>query len=185
MSDDEDYGVKKRKAGRPRGVKKAPKKQGRSSVSDEESADWEGDGGLSDRPSDDDEEYEVDKILELRKRRDGSREFLVHWKRWSSAYDTWEPEANLSCPELIEAFLQRVENAKNSNVKELRTDRKHTERFTLNTNDTGRRLSRRHNAKQRVKYYDAEADDDWAPSHQQQQNISYKSSQHFIFGINK
>lgn len=130
-------------------------------MSDEnsETEDWDGDGGLSDG-KEDDEEYEVDKIVELRKRKDGTREFRVHWKRWSSDYDTWEPEANLSCPEKIEAFLQRVEEAKTSNVKELRTERKHTERFTLNTNDSGRRLSKRHNAKQRVQYFDTEADDE-------------------------
>lgn len=93
----------------------------------------------------------------MRAKRDGTREFLVHWKRWSSNYDTWEPEEHLSCPDLIEKFMQRIEKAKNSNVKELRTERKHTERFTLNTCDSGRRLSKRNNNKQRVKYYDAEA----------------------------
>lgn len=148
---------KKRKAA-SRSAKKKPAKKRRGSVSDEETEeendDYEGDG------DGDDDEYEVEKIVEVRIKKDGSREFLVHWKRWSSNHDTWEPEENLSCPELIEKFMQKVENAKNSNVKELRTERKHTERFTLNTHDSGRRLSKRHNAKQRVKYYDAEADDE-------------------------
>ena len=89
-----------------------------------------------------------------------NREFLVHWKRWSSDYDTWEPEKNLSCPDLIEKFMKKVEEAKNSNSKELRTNRKHTQRFTLNTHDSGRRLSRRNNKRQRVTYFDAERSDE-------------------------
>lgn len=88
------------------------------------------------------------------------REFLVHWKRWSSDYDTWEPEKNLSCPDLIEKFMKKVEDAKNSNLKELRTNRKHTQRFTLNTHDSGRRLSRRNNKRQRVTYFDADRSDE-------------------------
>ncbi|KAG5673940.1 hypothetical protein PVAND_003940 [Polypedilum vanderplanki] len=106
-----------------------------------------------------DAEYEVERIVEMRMKKDGSREFLVHWKRWSSDYDTWEPEDNLNCPDLIEKFMVKLENAKNSNVKELRENRKRTERFTLNTRDSGRRLSKRNNQKQRVQYFDNEASD--------------------------
>lgn len=29
------------------------------------------------------EEYEVNKILQVKVKKDGTREFLVHWKRWS------------------------------------------------------------------------------------------------------
>lgn len=93
----------------------------------------------------------------MRLKKNGTREFRVHWKRWSPQYDTWEPEENLNCQDVIAKFMEKVEEAKNSNVKELRVDRKHTERFTLNTRDSGRRLSRRHNNKQRVKYFDADA----------------------------
>lgn len=114
---------------------------------------WDGDGESED-------EYEVDKIIEMRMKKNGTREFLVHWKKWSSEYDTWEPEANLSCPDIIDRFMNKVENAKNANFKELRTDRKHTDRFTLNTRDSGRRLSKRNNNKQRVSYFDAEAEDE-------------------------
>ncbi|CAG9809670.1 unnamed protein product [Chironomus riparius] len=138
----------KGKAGRK---PKATKKRG-GSVSDS-------DGDDEDEPPYDEgseEEYEVERIVEMRMKKDGSREFLVHWKRWSTDYDTWEPEKNLSCPDLIEKFMKKVEEAKNSNLKELRTNRKHTQRFTLNTNDSGRRLSRRNNKRQRVTYFDAE-----------------------------
>lgn len=107
-----------------------------------------------------DEEYEVERIVEMRMKKDGTREFLVHWKRWSSDYDTWEPEKNLSCPDLIEKFLKKVDDAKNSNAKELRTNRKHTQRFTLSTHDSGRRLSRRNNKRQRVTYFGDDKSED-------------------------
>lgn len=109
--------------------KKQKKKPRRSSLTDESEVE-NGDGG-----GDDDEEYEVDKIIDSRNKRDGSREFLVHWKRWSSDYDTWEPEEHLSCPDIIAKFLKRVEVAKSSSSKDLRINRKHTEHFTLNTHD--------------------------------------------------
>lgn len=142
--------VKKGKPG-----KKAAKKRS-NSVSSSDGDDE--DGVPYDEGSE--EEYEVEKIVEMRVKKDGSREFLVHWKRWSSDYDTWEPEKNLSCPDLIEKFLKKVEDAKNSNAKELRTNRKHTQRFTLATHDSGRRLSRRNNKRQRVTYYGDDRSED-------------------------
>lgn len=145
---------KKRKVANPGSPSKV--KKHKNSVSDD-------DGEESDEiPYDEgsDAEYEVDKIVEMRMKTDGTREFLVHWKRWSSEHDTWEPEENLNCKDLIDKFAERVEDAKNSNVKELRTSRKHTDRFTLNTQDHGRRLSKRNRQKQRVAYFDAEGGDD-------------------------
>lgn len=90
----------------------------------------------------------------------GKREFLVHWLRWSSDHDTWEPEENLSCQDLIEKFLEKIEKDKETERKDLRNVRKTTDRFTLHTRDQGRRLSRRNDKTQRVKYYDAELSDE-------------------------
>ncbi|CAL8077366.1 unnamed protein product [Orchesella dallaii] len=50
------------------------------------------------------EEYEVDEILETRKRK-GVREFLIKWKGYSKSTATWEPETNLSCESLIKQFM--------------------------------------------------------------------------------
>ncbi|CAL8077363.1 unnamed protein product [Orchesella dallaii] len=50
------------------------------------------------------EEYEVDEILETRKRK-GVREFLIKWNGYSKSTATWEPETNLSCESLIKQFM--------------------------------------------------------------------------------
>jgi hypothetical protein len=146
------------KRGRKKKEARTPNKKRKASVSSGDENDSE-DEPPYDEGSDNDE-YEVNDIVDMRVKKDGSREFLVRWKRWSKDYDTWEPEANLNCPEIIEKYLKRLENAKNSNAKELRTNRKHTDHFTLLTHDSGRRLSKRHNKKLRVTYYGNEASDE-------------------------
>lgn len=94
-------------------------------------------------------EFEVEKIIEVHFKKNKKREFLIRWKGFTSADDTWEPEENLNCPELIEKFMQKVEKAKTADARELRTNRPHTKRYTLTTHEYGRRLSRRNMDKQR------------------------------------
>lgn len=55
-------------------------------------------------------EYEVARILDVKNYKNGTRDFLVRWKGFSAADDTWEPEDNLTCDDKIEAFLSRVES---------------------------------------------------------------------------
>nr|CAD7198880.1 unnamed protein product [Timema douglasi] len=92
---------------------------------------------------------EVDKILDVHFKKSGKREFLIHWKGFQNKHNTWEPEENLSCEDLIEKFMLKVDSAKSSTPRELRTDRQHTDRFTLDMNQRGRRLSRRKQGTQR------------------------------------
>lgn len=120
----------------------------------ESNANNEGDEGHSEE--DENKIYEVDKILEVYHKRNGQREFLVHWKGYTKADNTWEPEENMNCPELIERFMAKVEHAKDVDTRELRVKREPTERFTLSMASKGRRLSKRKQGKQRVLYYDAE-----------------------------
>ncbi|XP_032664955.1 probable chromo domain-containing protein LHP1 isoform X3 [Odontomachus brunneus] len=94
-------------------------------------------------------EFEVERIIEVHFKKNGKREFLIRWKGFSATDDTWEPEENLNCPELINKFMQKLEKMKTADLRELRTNRAHTKRYTLSTRDSGRRLSRRHMDKQR------------------------------------
>lgn len=109
-----------------------------------------------DEDEDPEAEYEVERLIDVREKRNGSREFLVHWKGWSKKFETWEPEDNLNCQDLIEKFLEKLEKVKGSSQKSLRVVKKHTQRFTLTAADKGRRISKRNSGKQRAVYFDAD-----------------------------
>lgn len=106
--------------------------------------------------ADENAEYEVDRILEVHHKKNGDREFLIHWKGWSNTFDSWEPESNLNCPELIKKFMDKVEAARSTDSRSLRVAPETTNRFTLQDPSSGRRLSKRRGQRQRVRYDNAE-----------------------------
>ncbi|XP_037044139.1 uncharacterized protein LOC119080042 [Bradysia coprophila] len=59
---------------------------------------------------DEDFDWEVERIMEMSVKRDKTREFLVRWKGFRSAYDSWLPESDLNCPDLLEKFMNIKEN---------------------------------------------------------------------------
>lgn len=91
----------------------------------------------------------MEKVLDVYIHRNNKREFLIRWKGYSSKSDSWEPEENLDCKDLIERFMEKVDQMKNVSLKELRPVRSQTQRFTLMTQGSARRLSKRNPNKQR------------------------------------
>lgn len=67
--------------------------------------------------SDNSVEWEVERIVGVKFNEDKSREFLVHWKGYDDADDSWEAEGNLNCPELLAKFASKVEIDKNPSRK--------------------------------------------------------------------
>lgn len=53
--------------------------------------------------SDNDSDYEVEKLIGHKRKRDGMH-YLVRWKNYSAKHDTWEPADNLNCPEILEKY---------------------------------------------------------------------------------
>ncbi|XP_068208741.1 uncharacterized protein [Palaemon carinicauda] len=54
------------------------------------------------------ESYEVEAIMSLREV-EGRTEYKVRWKGWGAKYDSWLPEDELNCPDLLKRFLTTLE----------------------------------------------------------------------------
>lgn len=81
-----------------------------------------------------DGEFVVSRILEVRFPKGKPREFLIRWKGCGEDDDTWEPEENLYCTDLIEKFMRNHEKMLEVSQKSLRIDPKPIARLNYTKN---------------------------------------------------
>ncbi|KAI9582070.1 chromodomain-helicase-DNA-binding protein 1 isoform X2 [Glossina fuscipes] len=115
---------------------------------------------ISIKPKEDpNKEWEVEKIIDYAEEKAG-RVFRIRWKGFGPKHDTWEPEKNLNCNDIIQKFMKRMKSQENVSFKELREEPKKTKRLVnetalrTNLNNPIGRKSKRSSAKKRVFYGD-------------------------------
>lgn len=56
--------------------------------------------------------FQVKDVLKVKYNRDKTREFLIRWKGFGPQDDSWEPEANLTCSDLIEKLMSKEDKVR-------------------------------------------------------------------------
>ena len=59
-------------------------------------------------------EWEIESILDSRWRKK-REQFLIRWKGYSSAHDSWEPQENVHAPQLLEEYKKRTKQGGREN----------------------------------------------------------------------
>ena len=75
------------------------------------------------------EEYSVEKIVGKRVEKNGNVKYKVRWVNYGEDDDTWEPEENLYCPELIKQYEDQnsKKRTRSPSLSETPSKRKKTE----------------------------------------------------------
>lgn len=67
------------------------------------------------------EEYTVEKILEKRMK-GGKVEYLIKWEGYPDSENTWEPQDNLDCPDIINGFEAKTKAKKEEKKRKKESD---------------------------------------------------------------
>uniref|UniRef100_A0A914WAP3 Chromo domain-containing protein n=1 Tax=Plectus sambesii TaxID=2011161 RepID=A0A914WAP3_9BILA len=70
---------------------------------------------LSDE-DEDNEEYDVEKVLDHRKNSRGVFEYLIKWLGYDEEHNTWEGQKNLNCKEKVDEYWQRRNGVKRGEI---------------------------------------------------------------------
>lgn len=68
------------------------------------------------------EEYEVEKIVQKRVVSGNKVEYFIKWKGYTDADNTWEPEQNLDCPDIIKEFEESLKKKEEKKRKHPEND---------------------------------------------------------------
>lgn len=71
---------------------------------------------LVDEPVENEEEFEVEKVIDKRIHK-GKVQYLIKWKGFSDGDNTWEPDENLDCPDLISEYENNLKKSKDKDEK--------------------------------------------------------------------
>lgn len=81
----------------------------------------------SDESLDSDETYKVEAILKHRKR-NGKVFYLIKWEGYDESQNTWEPEDNLSCPDILAKYIEKLEKEQKAKEEEKRIKKENSQK---------------------------------------------------------